>query len=519
MDAAEAGATPVIAVRHLSKHFGGARALDGVDLTVLPGEVHGLLGQNGSGKSTLIKILAGYHAPEPGGELRVNGEQVRLPLRPGQFRELGMSFVHQDLGLIPSLTVTENLRLGELASTRRWHISWARERARALDLFGRYGLRLNPAARVADLSPIDRALLGIVRAVEEMRAGRPPQAGRGLLVLDEPTAFLPRQGTDQLFALVREIVAGGDSVLFVSHNLDEVLRITDRVTVLRDGRVVGVATTAGATEAQLVELIIGRTLGPAAAHQGFAQAAQPAIAIDGLRGGALRDVQISVGRGEVLGIAGLLGSGLEDLPYLLFGARPAEAGTIAIGGQQRSLPGLTPLEAIRMGMALVPADRQQDGSIGSLSVEDNITMRVIERYFKRMYLDRPSLRRDARGLIERFGVRPARPDMDYASLSGGNQQKVLLAKWLQTSPALLLLHEPTQGVDVGARQQIYQVIREAAATGTAVICASADYEQLADICDRVLILARGRVVRELLGTEISKDRIAEHCLLSVPVAV
>jgi ribose transport system ATP-binding protein len=513
---------PVLALRNLSKSFGGAHALQGVSLTIRPREVHGLLGQNGSGKSTLIKILAGYHAPEPGAVLEVHGERVRLPLQPGQFRDLGMSFVHQDLALIPSLSVTENLRLGELAAARRWHISWDRERRRAAAMFERYGVQIDPQAMVADISAVDRALLGIIRAVEDMRASQAARhdaarAGRGLLVLDEPTAFLPRSGVEQLFALIREIVAGGASVLFVSHNLDEVLRITDRITVLRDGRLVGTIRTTDATEARLIEMIIGRRLASLASDAQHRSSQTIAAQVEGLYGGSLHDVSIDLHEGEVVGMTGLLGSGFEDLPYLIFGARPATAGQLTLKGRHYDLVRMTPAQAIAQGIALVPADRQNDGSIGSLSVADNITMQVIDHYIRAMRLDRTRMRRDAEQLLQQFDVRPPEPRLVYQELSGGNQQKVLLAKWFQTAPALILLHEPTLGVDVGARQQIYTVIRDAARAGAAVVCASADYEQLAAICDRVVIVARGRVARQLVGADLTKDRIAEQCLMSVTI--
>ncbi len=508
--------TPVIALTNLSKTFGGVRALRGVSLTVLPGEVHGLLGQNGSGKSTVIKILAGFHAPDTGAELLVNGQPVKLPLQPGQFRDLGMSFVHQDLALIPSLSVTENLRISELASTRRWHISWAREHSKAADLFARYGVQLSPRAQVSDISVIDRALLGIIRAVDDMRTSHAlRQGGRGLLVLDEPTAFLPKEGTERLFRLVREIVANGASVLFVSHNLSEVREITDRITVLRDGEVVAAVATRDTTEEHMVQLIIGRrldTLTPSTHHPSDKSIA---ISIKGLRGGSLRDVTLDIHEGEVLGVTGLLGSGFEDVPTLLFGARPATAGTVSLGGQDYALPAMTPIRAIALGIAFVPADRQNDGSIGTVTVTDNVTMQVIGRYVTALRLDRRRMAHDAQKLIDAYDVRPPVPKLEYQGLSGGNQQKVLLAKWLQTKPSMLLLHEPTIGVDVGARQQIFGVIRDAAAAGTAVVCASADYEQLAAICDRVLIIAGGRVVRQLTGADVTEERIAEQCLTSV----
>ena len=506
---------PVLAIQHLSKSFGGTRALDDVHLTVQPGEVHGLLGQNGSGKSTLIKVLAGYHAPD-GGEIKVHGDAVKLPLHPGEFRKLGISFVHQDLGLIPSLSVLENLCVGELAAGHRWHISWADERRKARATLAQYGVQLDPAAKVADLPQTDRALLAIVRAVADMRRHQAAEhAGRGLLVLDEPTAFLPRAGVEQLFALVRDIAVTGASVLFVSHDLDEVLEITDRMTVLRDGRVVGTLPTAAATERQLVEMIIGRTFEALVAHATDRTAKQVHMAIVGLSGGTLRDISIDVHEGEIVGLTGLIGSGFEEVPYLVFGAARARCGTLILGGRSYDLTTMTPAQAVQHGIALLPADRQHAGSVGSLTVADNVTLQVLHHYITNLVLNRRRMVREAQTLLGEYDVRPNDPTMTFQALSGGNQQKVLLAKWLCTTPALLLLHEATQGVDVGARQQIYTLIVQAARKGTAVLCASSDYEQLATICDRVLIFGRGRIMQELVGKEITKERIAEQCYNSV----
>jgi ribose transport system ATP-binding protein len=484
-----------------------------VSLTVLPGEVHGLLGENGSGKSTLIKVLAGFHAPDAG-ELEVHGQPVRLPLAPGRFRDLGMSFVHQDLGLVLTLSAVENLKVGELATARgRPFISWRAERRAAREAFARYGVRIDPGRTVGELRPVERALLAIVRAVEEMRQvdGR-----RGLLVLDEPTVFLPRTDVDQLFALVREVVAGGASVLFVSHDLDEVHEITDRVTVLRDGRVVGTIATADAAEGQLVEMIIGRRLAAFSAEHHDLTARSADVTVRDLSGAGIREVSLDIHRGEVLGITGLVGSGFEEVPYLLYGASAARSGELALEAATFRLPSLTPHLALAAGIVLLPGDRQRDGSVGALSVTDNVTLPTLRRFFSRLHLRRRAMVRDAGRLMGEFDVRPAQPRLSYGSLSGGNQQKALLAKWLQAKPTLLLLHEPTQGVDVGARQQIFATIRAAAADGGAcVLCASSDYEQLAAICDRVLVFGRGRVARQLVGAEVTKDRITEQCYASM----
>ena len=508
---------PALEVSALSKSFGGVQALDGVHLRVEAGNVHGLLGENGSGKSTLIKILAGYHAPDSG-SLSVYGEPVKLPLRPGQFRSLGMDFVHQDLGLIPSLSVLENLYVGELTSARHGlHISWAKERRRAVETFDRYGLKIDVRKRIADVTPVERALLAIVRAVEGMRKDIATASGNsGILVLDEPTVFLPRPGIDRLFALVREIASGGASVIFVSHDLDEVREITDRTTVLRDGRVVGTVVTAETSEAELVRMIIGRQLDvlDATPHDLLEQ--NVGIAVEGLTGGTLRNVSIEIREGEVLGLTGLVGSGFEEIPYFLFGAWRPESGRLRLFGSEIDLTRLTPAAALGAGIALVPADRQEDAVVGSLPVYDNILLRALSSFYRGGFLRRLQMLRHARQMMAEFDVRPADPRIVFASLSGGNQQKALLAKWLHRRPRLVLLHEPTQGVDVGARQQIFSVVRDAAAQqSTTVVCASADYEQLAAICDRVLILARGRVVDQLVGQAVTKERITERCYNSV----
>jgi ribose transport system ATP-binding protein len=501
---------PRLEVRGLTKSFGGTQALRGVDLTLLPGEVHGLLGENGSGKSTLIKILAGFHAPDAG-ELRIDGEEVKLPLATGQFRGLGLSFVHQHLGLVESLSVLENLRVADIASSRsRFGISWRSERARARQTFASYGLRLDPRARVSDLKPVERALLAIVRAIEENRSG---DRGHGVLVLDEPTVFLPREGIERLFSLVRDAAAAGASILFVSHDLDEVREITDRVTVLRDGALVGTVVTAETSEVRFVEMIVGRRLAAMAEfeHHDLSEKHVGASVAD-LASGAVRDVSFELHEGEVLGLTGLIGSGFDEVPYLLYGAKPARSGRLTVGDDAYELTRLSPPEAIAAGLSLIPADRPNDGCVGSLSVSENITLAVLDRYFRGVALDRRRARRATGELMGEFDVRPNDPSLPYGALSGGNQQKALLAKWFQTEPRLLLLDEPTQGVDVGARQQIFELIRRAAEErGMCVICASSDYEQLAAICDRVIVFGRGRVYRELTGAELSKERIVEQC--------
>jgi ribose transport system ATP-binding protein len=508
-----AQAPPALRLWDLSKTFGGQKALDQASLEIARGEVHGLLGQNGCGKSTLIKVLAGFHAPDPGSRLQIDGADVALPLAPGAFRKYRMSFVHQHLGLIPSLTVLENLLVGRLAEREEWAISWGSERSAAKRLFESYDIRLDPDAQVAEIAPVERALLAIVRAITEMGE----EAGAGLLILDEPTPFLPKQDVDRLFRSVRAVVAKGASVIFVSHDVDEVMEVTDRATVLRDGRVVTTIDTAGATKTDFIEAIVGRRLAPPTPPAALgARGASHAI-VHNLSGGTIDAFSLELAAGEVVGVTGLVGSGYDEIPYLIYGARRARAGSLDLAGRGASLSEMTPQDAIRSGVVLVPADRGNAGVIGPLPVTDNVTMQTLGSRFKRWMLNRRAMSADAAEMTRRFEVRPADPSMPMASLSGGNQQKVVLAKWFQMEPKLILLDEPTQGVDIGARQTVFRHIANAAAAGAAVLCASSDYEQLAAICSRVLIFAAGRVVATLEGPEITKEAIAERSLAGAVV--
>jgi ribose transport system ATP-binding protein len=485
--------------RGISKHFLATRALERFDVTVAAGEVHGLVGENGSGTSTFIRILAGYHAPDPGGHLEVGGQRVRLPLRPGEPRRLGLSFVHQELGLIPSLSILENLRLGDLGTRRGLRVNWKRQRRAAEEMLARHDLDLDPGVRVADLEPVERALVAIVRAADELRAGHPGRSpGGGLLVLDEPTVFLPRVENERLRALMRAVADSGAGVLFVSHDVEEVHRTADRVTVLRDGRGLGTVPRGEAAAQDIVAMMTGRRL------EALPPPGRPRVPVGtagvrvrGLAGGMVRDVSLDVGRGEVLGLTGLAGSGYEDVASLLCGARRPVMGHLVVAGATLALAGITPAAAQAAGIAYVPADRHRHGGVGSLPVADNVTLPVLDRYRRRGRLKLDRLLDDSAALLRAFDVRPPEPRISWRALSGGNQQKALVAKWLSTDPRLLLLDEPTRGVDVGARRTIQAMIRAAADRGACVLMASADTEQLQAVCDRVLVMVDGRVTGQV----------------------
>ncbi|MDH2328670.1 sugar ABC transporter ATP-binding protein [Cereibacter sp. SYSU M97828] len=496
---------PALRVSGIAKTFGGARALKGISFDVAAGEVHGLLGQNGCGKSTFVKVLAGFHAPDPGGMIEVFGKPLPFPMPPGAFRDYRMAFVHQHLGLVPTLSVLENLRVASITA-RKARVNWREERAAARATFARFGVALDLSARTGSLSQTDQALLAIMRAAEDLRGADGP----GLLILDEPTPFLPKEGVDRLFALVRQVVAHGDSVIFISHDIDEVRAITDRATILRDGLVSGTLTTKGSSHDDFVEGIIGRRIARSVTAPSITRG-RTLARVTGVAEPGLDIPALEVAEGEILGLTGLLGSGYERVPYLMFGAREAAGGDLHMGGKTIPLRAMTPKAAIARKMALLPSDRPGASGVPGLKVRDNMLLLELDDFMGRFGLNLRAMGRRASALSTEYEVRPANPDMRLGQLSGGNAQKVLLAKWMIRTPDLLLLDEPTQGVDVGTRQQIYRVIRDAAARGAGVICASSDAEQLADLCTRVLIFSRGRIAVELTGQDITKDSIAEAC--------
>jgi ribose transport system ATP-binding protein len=501
---------PILAVGNLSKTFAGTRALDSVDLDVLPGEVHGLLGQNGSGKSTLIKLLSGVYEPDDGATVAIHGEQVPLPMGPGESRKRGVGFVHQDLALVPSLSILENLRTDGFMTGFGGRIKWKAERARARKSLSGIGLEVDPTLPVSALSAAERAMVALARSLDEIS-----HVERGLLVLDEPTAYLPRHDVEELFAAVREVTARGCGVLFVSHRLDEVLTICDRVTVLRDGRKIDTAKTAGSSEAKLMTMIVGRELQKLAERMPTRRD-EAVLAVRGLGGKVARDASFDLNRGEIVGLTGLVGMGHDEIPYLLVGALPATEGEIVIGGE-KLVP--TPRSAARAGMVLLPADRGGQAGIGGATLRENVSLPVLGNYFEHGWLDQKRESSDVQSLVERFGVRPPQPQRTFSTFSGGNQQKALLAKWLQLMPNVLILHEPTHGIDVGARREVIKQISAAAAEGVSLLVVSSEAEDMVKMCDRVHVFTDGSIVSTLSGAEITQDRIVERCYLTAKTTV
>ena len=511
-----AASGPALDISGLSKQFGGAIALRDVSLHVARGEVHGLLGSNGSGKSTLIKVLSGFHSPEPGAEIRIYGDRLALPVSGHEARSRGLAFVHQNLGLIPSLSVAENLFIGDFASDYQWALNWRKLHTKARNTFARFALDLDPTAEVGVLSPVQRALLAIVRAYEDLRRATEDHADRpGVLVLDEPTPFLPRAGVEQLFDLIRRCTDTGASVIFVSHDVDEVRDITNRATILRDGHLIDTVVTDQTSHEGFVERIIGRNLETYGGHAKALDPSRNLATVENLSVAGVGPVGFDLHEGEILGLTGLIGSGYDTILAALYGALDSPNGTLTLEGHNLNLNQLTPIDALERGIAYLPADRLGAAGVGTLSVGDNISMPVYERLKRGFGLTDQQVFSHASKLGAASSVKPNVPELPLEALSGGNAQKVVLAKWLQIEPRLMLLDEPTQGVDVGARQSIWDMLDRATGGGAGVIVASSDYDQLAAICHRVLIFARGQIVAELSAAQLTKDTIAEHCYRSM----
>jgi ribose transport system ATP-binding protein len=473
--------TPRLDVQGLSKTFGTTTVLDKAELIVMPGEIHGLAGQNGSGKSTVVKLLTGVHAPDAGAEYRVDGNSVRLPVRWPEAHSAGVSVVHQDLGLLDSLSVAENICIGGFP-TRFRRIDRKRRDELAARTLARLGIELDLAAPVETLTAAQRAEVAIARAMRDLRDGS------GLIILDESTRALTGDDLARVHAMLRRLAATGSSAVMISHNLGELMSVTDRVTILRDGKVVGAGlVTSELDEQKIARRMLGGSVDIVRPRELPRVDADAAMTVSGLSGPGLDKITFTVNRGEVLGITGMPGSGYEQLPYLLSGATPASSGVLRTSTGAMELHKSSVARCIRLGVVLVPERRDRDGLALELTVRDNIMLPALRRQGRPWFVARHWQAQATAQAAETLDIRPRNPSLLVKQLSGGNQQKVLLAKWLHVGPTVMILHEPTQAVDVGARHDILRALQAAAGTGVAVIVVSSETEDLAAVCDRILI--------------------------------
>lgn len=474
---------------NVSKSFGGVAALSNVNFSVEVGEVHGLLGQNGSGKSTLIKILGGYHAPDSG-RLTIQGEDVDLPLLNSQSH--GIAIIHQDLGLVDSMSVLENIGIADGYGKRTLaSVNWRSFREEVGALLRRIDSEIDPDTLVGRLRPTDKSIVAIARAIRLLSK----HADKQIFVLDEPTAYLGPAESDRLMAVMRKVAAEGSSVIFVSHKLGEVLAVTDRCTILRDGKVVDTIVSSETTAHSLVNLQLGRELGEFYPPLARPPRGKVVLGVEGLELEDVRDFNLKLRHGEILGITGLAGMGQDEIIQAIGGARNRHDGHVF--RDDGRVVGVTVREALAAGVAMVPADRKGEGLWLDASARENFTLPATAKGPALRVLDEKAEKTATVAALKRVGARPLASELAVGRLSGGNQQKVLMAKWLSIEPDVLLLHEPTQGVDAAARREILGLVAEAANAGTSVIVCSTDYEQLSNICHRVLTLRHGVVTSEL----------------------
>ena len=497
----------LLAFEGVTKRFGGTVAVEGVSLVLREGEILALLGENGAGKSTLIKVLAGIHTPDTG-RILFRGEPYRhLQARRARARPLQagaggggqkVAFIHQDLGLLDWMTVAENIALGVGYRRRRGLISWSETRRQALDVLRAMSADINPDTRIMHLTRTERSLVAIGRALA---------ARAEVLVLDEPTASLPADEVEHLLGVLRDLKRTGIGMIYVSHRLDEVFQVADEVAVLRDGRLVGRKRTADTSPSDLVTMIVGRPpeqvfARPGAAGEGVR------LVLDGLTAGDAGPVSLTLRQGEMVGLVGLRGAGQDAIGRALFGCCPVETGRMHLDG--KPYHPLTPAMAMREGVGLVAGERVAESLGMPLSVRENLFLNPGARGHSLLGLR--SLAREAAACVAagaQMSLRPNDPQRPVETLSGGNQQKVVLARWLGIATRLLILEEPTAGVDVGAKAEIYALLRTALQGGLAIIVVATDFEEVASICHRALVFSQGRVTAEIDQDELSVSTLLQ----------
>ena len=487
----------ILEAEHIDKRFPGVHALDDVSLSLLPGEVHAVIGENGAGKSTLMKILSGVYAPDEG-TIRIDGQPKPIP-SPRAAQELGIITIYQELSLVDALSVGENIFLGDLPTrSGGWQVDWATVWRRSVELLERVGSRVNPRTLVRNLSVAQKQMVEIARALAR---------NVRVLILDEPTSSLTDRETEKLFEIIALLRSRGVGIIYISHRLREVFRVAQRVTVLRDGKLVGTLPIEDASEESLVRLMVGRDL----SHL-FTRAASPdapvRLEVRGLsRRGVLDAVSLSVRGGEIVGLAGLVGAGRTELARCLFGADRFDKGEILLDGKHVTIR--TPGDAVDLGIALVPEDRKLHALILRMGVRENLSLPVLDRLGSPLA---PSLRQEralADGYIKSLNIRTPHREQRVAALSGGNQQKVVIARWLATNPKVLILDEPTRGIDVGAKAEVHALIARLAEQGVAILMISSELPEILGMSHRILVMRDG-----CIAADIPREMATEESILA-----
>ena len=501
---------PLLKMTGIAKSFPGVKALDGVDLEVAAAEIHALLGENGAGKSTLLKILAGAQTPDRG-TISIDGEDVTLA-SPQDSQKLGIVTIYQEFTLAPDMTIAENVFIGREPGPR-FFINWPKMEAETLKLIRRIGLERSPMTLVRDLSVAEQQMVEIARALSMHSR---------LIIMDEPTSALSSAEVEKLFRIVRQLKSEGISIIFVTHRLEEVIEICDRLTVLRDGRNVGAGKVSETTIDGIIRLMVGREVNALYAHRDAGEPGPVALAVEGLtrlrtahdpHATELKDVSLHVRRGEVLGIAGLVGAGRTEMARAIFGADPFDSGRVLIDGEPVDIR--SPRDAIRHGVGLVPEDRKQQALFLAQAIRTNLSIAALDRIGRfGVFVDE----RKERDMVEEYrkllNIRMASGDQAVGNLSGGNQQKVVLARWLALRPKVLIVDEPTRGIDIGAKVEVHNLLFEMAKSGIAVIAISSELPEVLAVADRIVTMREGRVTGETMRADATQEKLMTMMTLS-----
>ena len=486
--------SPVLQLTGISKRFGAVQALTDVDLALFANEVHALVGENGAGKSTLVKILAGIHHPDAG-RIQLSGEDLVLS-GPAAARDLGIAVIHQHPNLFPDLTVAENVFVGRLPRNGVRGVDWGELNRTAQRLFENLGVKQSVSVPVRGLSVADQQLVEIAKSLS---------LDARVLVMDEPTASLSSHEVERLFTIIRQLRGRGVAILFVDHRMEEVFEIADRVSVLRDGRHVITAPINELNPAEAIRHMVGRRLETLFPKE-QATIGEIALEVRGLtRRGVFSNASFQVRRGEILGLAGLVGAGRTEIARVLFGIDRADAGEVLVAGKHAEIK--SPKDAMRLGIVYVPEDRHEQGLVLDFSIAANVSLPIVERLSRLLVVDRAQERQIATDYSKQLQVRSTGVEQAASGLSGGNQQKVVIAKWLATKPTVLLLDEPTQGVDIGAKAEVHRIISQLAGQGMAIVLISSELLEVLGMADRIVVLHEGRVAAEFARDDATQERV------------
>ena len=487
----------IFEMRGIEKRFGATRALRGVHLTVRSGEIHAVMGENGAGKSTLMKILSGVYTPDAG-EIILDGKPIKIR-NPGEARALGINLIYQELSVAKNMTVAQNVFMGSEPKGPFWTVKGGEMRTRTNAILADLGSRFNADTMVSTLSIAEQQQVEIARAlVHESR----------ILIMDEPTAALSDRETEQLFRIIEEQRDKGLAILYISHRMAEVERLARRITVLRDGAYVGELGKDELDQKKVVQMMVGRPADDFYSHQRRTTRGAERLRVENVGAGKVKPASFVLHAGEVTGLAGLVGAGRTELARLIFGADKKQSGKVWLDGKEVHIA--EPLAAIRHGIGYLPEDRKSLGLFMQLSAMENMSMNILSQNATAGVVDRRALTRLTRESIGSLNVKVSGPEGIVGGLSGGNQQKVLLARWLAIKPKVLILDEPTRGVDVGAKSEIYKIIHQLADSGTAVLCISSELAELVGICDRVMVMCEGRLTGEVTGDDITQEKILAY---------